>query len=170
VSSNGRCRYILCQFGQFSRVLVYFITIVFNVWSFGIFSPFWYAVPRKIWQPIVVPIKLWQPCFNPMFSVADPFEKYLRNTGRTNLTGPLSQGTYASSFEIISDSANRVSRFANVCRPAANAHGNVSTKIMSIGLSQKYLYFFKHLFFSNIHYKLRCILSFKSVCNSIAIY
>jgi hypothetical protein len=21
------------------------------LWSFGIFSPFWYIVPRKIWQP-----------------------------------------------------------------------------------------------------------------------
>jgi hypothetical protein len=21
------------------------------LWSFGIFSPFWYFVPRKIWQP-----------------------------------------------------------------------------------------------------------------------
>jgi hypothetical protein len=25
--------------------------IWYNLWSFGIFSPLWYVVPRKIWQP-----------------------------------------------------------------------------------------------------------------------
>jgi hypothetical protein len=35
---------ILQLFGIFSGHLVFF-------WLFGIFSPFWYVVPRKIWQP-----------------------------------------------------------------------------------------------------------------------
>jgi hypothetical protein len=50
---------ITVYFGQFSRhlvyftycPLVYFVVIWYILWSFGIFSPFWYAVPRKIWQP-----------------------------------------------------------------------------------------------------------------------
>jgi hypothetical protein len=29
----------------------------YNLWPFGIFSPFWYAAPRKIWQPC---------CYNPL--------------------------------------------------------------------------------------------------------
>jgi hypothetical protein len=30
---------------------VYFTDIWYILWLFGIFSPFWYVVPRKIWQP-----------------------------------------------------------------------------------------------------------------------
>jgi hypothetical protein len=29
----------------------YFMAIWYILWSFGIFFPFWYVVPRKIWQP-----------------------------------------------------------------------------------------------------------------------
>jgi hypothetical protein len=36
---------------QFSAILVYFMAIWFSAWSFGLFLPFWYVVPRKIWQP-----------------------------------------------------------------------------------------------------------------------
>jgi hypothetical protein len=45
--------------------LVYFTAIWYILWSLGIFcgnlvhfSPFWYAVPRKIWQPWQRPIFL----------------------------------------------------------------------------------------------------------------
>jgi hypothetical protein len=45
--------------GIFYSYLVYFTTIWSILWPFGIhmlllfdtFFPFWYAVPRKIWQP-----------------------------------------------------------------------------------------------------------------------
>jgi hypothetical protein len=29
------------------------IAIWYSFWSFGIFPPFWWVVPRKIWQPWV---------------------------------------------------------------------------------------------------------------------
>jgi hypothetical protein len=29
----------------------YIVAIWYILWLFGIFTPFWYAVPRKIWQP-----------------------------------------------------------------------------------------------------------------------
>jgi hypothetical protein len=29
--------------------------IWYSSWYFGIFFPFWYFVPRKIWQPCIVP-------------------------------------------------------------------------------------------------------------------
>jgi hypothetical protein len=48
---NQRCWYILLLFGIFYGHLVYFVAIWFIIWLFGIFFPFWYAVPRKIWQP-----------------------------------------------------------------------------------------------------------------------
>jgi hypothetical protein len=51
VSCNRRCWYILWPFGQFSGHFVYFMALKLILWSFGIFSPFWYIVPRKIWQP-----------------------------------------------------------------------------------------------------------------------
>jgi hypothetical protein len=57
-SSNGRCWYILCPFGQFSGHLAYIL------WPLGIFSPvlvhlypFWYVVPRKIWQPCATDVR-----------------------------------------------------------------------------------------------------------------
>jgi hypothetical protein len=51
MSCNGRCWFILWPFGQFSRHLLYFMAIWYALWSFAIFSPFWYVAPRKIWQP-----------------------------------------------------------------------------------------------------------------------
>jgi hypothetical protein len=50
-SCNGRHWYILSQFGHFSGDLVYFRALMYILWSFGINSPFWYIVSRKIWQP-----------------------------------------------------------------------------------------------------------------------
>jgi hypothetical protein len=44
--------YILWSFGIFYGHLVYFMVIWYILWSFGIFFPFWYVVPRKIWQPV----------------------------------------------------------------------------------------------------------------------
>jgi hypothetical protein len=41
----------LWSFGPFYDHLVYFVAIWYNLWTFGIFFPFWYVVPRKIWQP-----------------------------------------------------------------------------------------------------------------------
>jgi hypothetical protein len=48
---NGRCWYIICPFGLFTA-------ICYILWPIGIFHgylvyffPFWYIVPRKIWQP-----------------------------------------------------------------------------------------------------------------------
>jgi hypothetical protein len=29
------------------------------VWSFGIFSPFWFILPRKIWQPRYESLPAW---------------------------------------------------------------------------------------------------------------
>jgi hypothetical protein len=50
-SSNGKCRYLYVN-------LVDFMATWYSLWPFGIFkviwhifSPFWYVVPRKIWQP-----------------------------------------------------------------------------------------------------------------------
>jgi hypothetical protein len=49
---------ILCPFGLFYGHLVYFTAIGNILWPFGIFcghlvyfSPFWYIVPKEIWQP-----------------------------------------------------------------------------------------------------------------------
>jgi hypothetical protein len=42
--------YILWPFGIFYAHLVYFMAIWYILWPFGIFFPFWYVVPRKIWQ------------------------------------------------------------------------------------------------------------------------
>jgi hypothetical protein len=52
--------------GKFRKMLVYFVAMrsIFRtfgifleiwdiLWSFGIFSPFWYVVPRKVWQPCI---------------------------------------------------------------------------------------------------------------------
>jgi hypothetical protein len=48
------------QVGTFCGHLVYFTTISYVLGSFGIFhglwthfSPFWYVVSRKIWQPLM---------------------------------------------------------------------------------------------------------------------
>jgi hypothetical protein len=41
----------LWPFGPFSSHFVYFMALLCMLWSFGIFSTFWYIVPRKIWQP-----------------------------------------------------------------------------------------------------------------------
>jgi hypothetical protein len=50
------------DFGIF--YVVYFTTIWNIMWPFGygylVYNfPFWYAVPRKIWQPWPIVIKLW---------------------------------------------------------------------------------------------------------------
>jgi hypothetical protein len=38
--------------GIFYDHFVYFIALLYIIWSFGIgISPFWYIVPIKIWQP-----------------------------------------------------------------------------------------------------------------------
>jgi hypothetical protein len=44
----------MADVGTFYGHLVYFVSIWYNVWLFGIIFPFWYEVPRKIWQPCVV--------------------------------------------------------------------------------------------------------------------
>jgi hypothetical protein len=44
---NGRCYYILLVYG----LLIHFMTIWYVLWQIGVFSPCWYIVPRKIWQP-----------------------------------------------------------------------------------------------------------------------
>jgi hypothetical protein len=43
--------YILWTFGIFYGHLVYFMDIWYILSTFGIFFPFWYFLPRKIWQP-----------------------------------------------------------------------------------------------------------------------
>jgi hypothetical protein len=50
-SSNGKCWYILCTFGQFSGHLVYFMSSWYIFPRLVHFYPFWYVVPRPIWQP-----------------------------------------------------------------------------------------------------------------------
>jgi hypothetical protein len=47
----GRCWYILWTLGPIYGRLVYFEAIWYILWLFGIFFPFWYVVPRKIWHP-----------------------------------------------------------------------------------------------------------------------
>jgi hypothetical protein len=37
--------------GKLHGNLVYYMGIWYIMWEFGIFFPFWYFVPRKIWQP-----------------------------------------------------------------------------------------------------------------------
>jgi hypothetical protein len=44
-SCNRRCWYCLWPICLFYGHLVYIL------WSFGIFFPFWFVLPRKIWQP-----------------------------------------------------------------------------------------------------------------------
>jgi hypothetical protein len=41
---------IVRPFGLFYGHLVYFVAIWYVFWLFGIFFPFWYVAPRKIWQ------------------------------------------------------------------------------------------------------------------------
>jgi hypothetical protein len=43
--------YILWSSGIFYGPLVYFMVIWYILLPFGIFFPFWFVVPRKIWQP-----------------------------------------------------------------------------------------------------------------------
>jgi hypothetical protein len=60
-SCNGRCWYILCTFGVFYGHLIYFMTIWYILWSFGIppaWHPFWCIVHRKIWQPCFAPSEI----------------------------------------------------------------------------------------------------------------
>jgi hypothetical protein len=52
-SCNGRCWCTLWIFGLLYGHLIYFMAIWYILWSFGIFPPFWYIVPREIWQPCV---------------------------------------------------------------------------------------------------------------------
>jgi hypothetical protein len=49
-SCHGRFWYILGSFGKFTGHFVYFKAIWNILWPIGILSPFWYIVPRKIWQ------------------------------------------------------------------------------------------------------------------------
>jgi hypothetical protein len=49
-SRNERCLSILLPFGLFYGHLVCFKVIWYILWLFGIVPPFWYVVPRKIWQ------------------------------------------------------------------------------------------------------------------------
>jgi hypothetical protein len=50
--------YILWSFDIFFGHLLYFVVILLYVSRFGIFFPFWYVVPRKIWQPWFQPRRL----------------------------------------------------------------------------------------------------------------
>jgi hypothetical protein len=46
---NGHLDYFInYQFGTFNG---HTIPIWYNLFSLGIFFPFWYVVPKKIWQP-----------------------------------------------------------------------------------------------------------------------
>jgi hypothetical protein len=51
-------------FGTFCGHLVYFMVIWYILWSFGIVYgylvyafPFWHAVPRQIWQPLLLLVR-----------------------------------------------------------------------------------------------------------------
>jgi hypothetical protein len=50
-SCTGRCWFILWTRGPFWGHFLDFMDISYSLWLFGIFFPFWYFVPRKIWQP-----------------------------------------------------------------------------------------------------------------------
>jgi hypothetical protein len=60
-SYNERCWYILGPFGLFQGHLVYFEAVLSTLWPFGIFFPFWYVAPRKIWQPCLRPYRRFKP-------------------------------------------------------------------------------------------------------------
>jgi hypothetical protein len=47
----GRCWYILRPFGIFFGHFGIIYGHLIYLWLLGLFSPFWYVVPRKIWQP-----------------------------------------------------------------------------------------------------------------------
>jgi hypothetical protein len=60
-----------------------FVTIRYSLWSFGISFPFWYAVPRKIWQRFLerfVPAKridslyatVWRACYLESRQIREP--------------------------------------------------------------------------------------------------
>jgi hypothetical protein len=53
VACSARCWYILWPFGPFYCHFVYFIAILYILWSFWYIFPFWYVVARKIWQPYI---------------------------------------------------------------------------------------------------------------------
>jgi hypothetical protein len=40
-------------YAYFTAFWVYFMAVGYIFNQFGIFFPFWYAVPRKIWQPCI---------------------------------------------------------------------------------------------------------------------
>jgi hypothetical protein len=42
---------ILQPFGNYRGTLVNIVTMWSILWLFGLFFPFWYVEPRKIWQP-----------------------------------------------------------------------------------------------------------------------
>jgi hypothetical protein len=42
-------------FGIFYVHLMYFMTLEYILWSFGVFFTFWYVLQRKIWQPWLKP-------------------------------------------------------------------------------------------------------------------
>jgi hypothetical protein len=53
---KGNCWYVLWTFGIHMYVHIFtamskFFGLLVYKWTFGIFSPFWNVVPRKIWQP-----------------------------------------------------------------------------------------------------------------------
>jgi hypothetical protein len=56
---NEICWYILWPFGILHDHLVYVMAIWYTLHSFGIFFPFWFIVPRKIWQPWYVCVLFW---------------------------------------------------------------------------------------------------------------
>jgi hypothetical protein len=50
-SFSGRCWYVLRPFGLFYVRLVYFMALRYIFGHLVYFPPFWYVVPRQIWQP-----------------------------------------------------------------------------------------------------------------------
>jgi hypothetical protein len=55
-------------FGIFYGHLVYFVAVWYILWLFGMFYPFWYVVPRKIWQPFRCPREITEIKFSAIFS------------------------------------------------------------------------------------------------------
>jgi hypothetical protein len=55
--------------GIFHGHLVYFATIWYFIWPFGIFCGRWFGIFSPFWY--VVPIKTWHPWFSPLLPVID---------------------------------------------------------------------------------------------------
>jgi hypothetical protein len=71
-------------FGRLGGCYLNFIAMWYILWSFVVFSPFWYIVPRKIWQPctyVCTSVRVLKPFVASCF----PVFKCIRESKKHNL-------------------------------------------------------------------------------------